>query len=107
MTTTDPTFDAVLTLARRLSLADQMRLVVALAAEQTSPPASHKTGTNAPDVDDFLAQLPPDSPAGKLIRDPNSALAHVLALLPNGFTPPTDEDIARWRDERLTERYGA
>jgi hypothetical protein len=106
MTTTAPTFDAVLTLARRLSLADQMLLVVALAAEQISPPTSHEA-TSAPGVDDLLAQLPPDSPAGKLIRDPNSALAQALAILPAGFTPPTDEDIARWRDERLMERYGA
>jgi hypothetical protein len=104
--TTTPTLDAVLTLARRLSLADQMRLVVALAAEQTSPPASQETATDVSGVDDLLAQLPPDSPAGKLIRDPNSALAHVLALLPNGFTPPTDEEVVRWRDERLMERYG-
>jgi hypothetical protein len=29
-----------------------------------------------------------------------------LAILPEGQPSPTDEDIARWRDERLTERYG-
>ena len=107
MATSTPTLDDVFRIVRQLSVADQARLVarvtphiaVALAVRAEAEPKEQQ--------DDVIAQLPAESRAAKLARDPNSALAKVLALTPDGFIPPTDEDIARWREERLMERYGA
>jgi hypothetical protein len=44
-----------------------------------------------PPVEEPLA--PPDS-------------AGLAGLLATGQAPPTDEEVARWRDERRLERYG-
>jgi hypothetical protein len=107
MTVTTPTLDDVLRLVQHLSLTDKARLVAQVTPQIAAALASHVTRESVQPTDDVIAQLPPDSPAGKLVRDPNSALAQVLALLPEGFVPPTDEEVARWRDERLMERYGA
>ncbi|MDZ4719115.1 MAG: hypothetical protein SH847_11740 [Roseiflexaceae bacterium] len=107
MTPTTHTLDVVLRLVQQLSLADKARLVAHVTPQIASALASQAVPEPVQHADDVVALLPPDSPAGKLVRDPTSALAQVLALLPEGFIPPTDEDIARWRDERLTERYGA
>ncbi len=105
--TANTLFDDVLALARRLSPADQAQLVATLAAQIASDLAPPASNTPEPLVDDSAVRLPPDSPAGKLVRDPTSALAQFLAQLPEGFVPPTDEEVARWREERLLERYGS
>lgn len=34
------------------------------------------------------------------------ASAGLAGLLATGQAPPTDEEVARWRDERRLERYG-
>ena len=34
------------------------------------------------------------------------ASSQLAGLLATGQAPPTDEEVARWRDERRVERYG-
>ena len=43
-------------------------------------------------------------PVEEPLAPPNSS--GLAGLLATGQAPPTDEDVARWRDERRRERYG-
>ncbi len=106
MKASTPMLDEVLRLAQQLSLADQARLIAHIAsAIAASLEAQSETSLDAQRAVGST-QLPAESRAAMLARDPNSALAKVLALTPDGYIPPTDEDIAQWREERLNERYG-
>ena len=44
------------------------------------------------------------SPAEEPLDPPASA--GLAGLLATGPTPPTDEEVARWKDERRLERHG-
>jgi len=106
MTTTAPTLDEVLTLARQLSPVEQARLMEYL-LPALSDALSDALARTRPVVTE------PPSPALRITElteqlrtTPTSALARALAILPEGQPSPTDAEIARWRDERLTERYG-
>lgn len=51
-------------------------------------------------VQDILVTLtPPDD-------TPRTTLQRARGLLASGQTPPTDQQVAAWRDERRAERYG-
>jgi hypothetical protein len=95
--------DEIVRAIESLSPVDKARLLDRVAARQAQ---SHQLPMPPSESDDVLKQLPTDTPAGKLARDPNSSLARVLAMLPTGFIPPTDADVERLREERLLERYG-
>lgn len=97
------TFEEVLALARTLSRAEQARLVTrltpilaaAIAAEPAQEPIARI---------EVVKHLPEDSSAGRLVRDPASALGMLVRLVPDARVPSEDE-LARWREERLVERY--
>jgi hypothetical protein len=95
------TFEEVLALARSLSRAEQARLVARLTPAMADEPAPEPVGRN-----EIVKHLPEDSPAGQLVRDPISALGMLVRLIPDDRIP-SEEELARWREERLVERYGA
>src|SRR5688572_2216412 len=95
MTATNSQLEYVLTLARQLTPADQARLVAHLAPTVASP-GIH--GNRAPS-----RALPLNSRAAQLATDPQSALARALRIVDSGHQPPTDSDVAQWREERLSE----
>lgn len=102
--------DDVLVQVEKLSLADKARLVAHIASSIASALASqesHEAHAESLPIDDRISQLPADSPAGQLVRDPSSALGKLVRLVPGARPAPSDEQLARWRAERLTERYGA
>lgn len=93
------TLENVLTLARQLTPSDQARLVEQLAptVDSTDAAQDKKTPANV---------FPPNSRAARLVADPDSALARILGIARSGNEYPTDADVERWREERLSERYG-
>lgn len=99
MDTTTPQLEIVLRLARQLTLADQAQLVAQIAPTIAS--ALHAEKSTLPS-----GKLPPNLRAAQLAADSDSALAHVLSIIGSGFPSSSDADIARWREERLAERYG-
>lgn len=99
------TFEEVLALARALTRAEQARLVVRLTPVLAAALAGEPHGATAAEPA-AVEQLPADSPAGRLVRDPASALGQLVRLVP-GDRVPSEEELARWRAERLAERYGA
>lgn len=96
-------FEEVLALARTLSRAEQARLVArltpVLAAAIGEEPAQEPIGRL-----EIVKHLPEDSLAGQLVRDSASALGMLVRLVPDDRVP-SEEDLARWREERLVERY--
>ena len=99
ISTTTSQLEDVLTLVRQLTLADQAQLVVQIAPAIASALHSEKRTLSS-------GKLPPNSRAAQLAADPNSALAQVLSITGSGFQSPSDADVAHWREERLSERYG-
>lgn len=97
------TFEEVLALARTLSRAEQARLVArltpVLAATIAEEPAPEPIARL-----EIVKHLPEGSPAGQLVRDPASALGMLMRLVPDDRVP-SEEELARWREERLVERY--
>lgn len=98
MSATTPQLENVLTLAHQLPLVDQARLVAQLAPAIASA-LTTEHNTRPPNA---LAQ---NSRAAQLASDPDSALARVLTIANSGVGSPSDADIDRWREERLSERY--
>lgn len=99
MGATTPLLENVLTLARQLTLADQAKLVEQLAPTIDSIDTAQDKNTAA-------SRFPPHSLAAHLAADPDSALSHMLGIARSGDEQPTDADVERWHDERLSERYG-
>lgn len=97
------TFEEVLALARSLSRTEQARLVArltpVLAAAIAEGPSQEPIARA-----EIVKQLPEDSLAGQLVRHPNSALGMLVRLVPDDRVP-SKEELARWREERLAERY--
>jgi hypothetical protein len=98
MATSISQLEYVLSLARQLTPADQAKLVAHLAPTIATAGNAETRGPSH--------ALPPNSRAAQLAADPQSALAQVLSIVDSGHQPPTDSDIAGWREERLSERYG-
>jgi hypothetical protein len=99
-----PSVDAIFEQIEQLSVAEKALLIARIAPSIAD--ALHSSLPQSQSQEKLLAQLPPDSPAAQLARTPGSALAKVLAIFPDDRTAPTDAEVARWRDERLAERYG-
>ena len=51
-------------------------------------------------VQDVLVTLAPTE------RAPHPTLQHARGLLATDHTPPTDEQVTEWLEERRSERYG-
>lgn len=98
MNATTPQLEDVLTLARQLPVIDQARLVAQLAPTIVlALTIEHSTVSSSA----FALH----SRAAQLAINPDSALARVLAIANSGFWSPSDADIDRWREERLSDRY--
>jgi hypothetical protein len=120
-TATKPTLEDVLELASKLTTADQAQLIARIApvvadtfATETAPissPATETAPTPPLPLDAELvalaAKFPPGSLAARLAADPNSSLSRVLRILGPDHLPITDEDVERWREEHMREKYGA
>ena len=98
------TFEEVLALARALSRAEQARLVARLTPVLAAAIAEETPRARTIKLE-VVVQLPEDSPAGQLVRDPASALGQLVRLVPDDRLP-SQEELARWQEERLVERYG-
>jgi len=100
MTTT--TFEDVLQLAKQLRPSDQVRLLAKLAPTivVALESAAHVAEHNA--LPGSWMGLDPMSQAARLASDPTSALYQAVRLRTANDLNPTDDDIARWREERFS-----